>query len=94
MRLWIRPLSPAAGVDAIVDFELATLGSRWGDVCYFIMYVRSNSICGLTEIVTTCHFVLHVAPDSLINEELRPCSRGQQHARGHPHHAGAVGHVL
>jgi hypothetical protein len=28
----------AAGVAAIVDFELAALGSRWGDVCYFLMY--------------------------------------------------------
>jgi hypothetical protein len=27
-----------SGVHAIVDFELATLGSRWGDVCYFLMY--------------------------------------------------------
>ena len=55
-RLRSRPPSRASGVDAIVDFELATLGSRWGDVCYFLMYIppslQFQYPCDLSQNVT------------------------------------------
>jgi aminoglycoside phosphotransferase (APT) family kinase protein len=53
-----------AGVAAIVDFELAALGNRWGDVCYFLMYCFFKS---KHESARIFDFTFHVASGSRDN---------------------------